>query len=150
MGTRWRTSQRARSIAYHGAVPVRDVDVLRLGAFKTIYSFVFPETARLFDELRAEPELGDLYERAWTRRHDAMHEAFFETWLSWSSPSLTRVYPLVVARGDGVVIDDVDGNRFLDFNAGIAVAAAGHSHPIVNAAIHEQVDACLARLKQEG
>ncbi len=59
------------------------------------------------------------------------------------SPSLTRVYPLVVQRGDGTVIEDVDGNRFLDFNAGIAVTAAGHSHPTVNAAIHAQVDACL-------
>ncbi len=60
-----------------------------------------------------------------------------------SSPSLTRVYPLVVARGSGAVIEDVDGNRFLDFNAGIAVNAAGHSHPTVSAAIHAQVDACL-------
>lgn len=60
-----------------------------------------------------------------------------------SSPSLTRVYPLVVGRGDGVVLEDVDGNRFLDFNAGIAVNAAGHAHPVVTAAIHAQVDACL-------
>jgi 4-aminobutyrate aminotransferase len=59
------------------------------------------------------------------------------------SPSLTRVYPLVVLRGQGVVLEDVDGNRFLDFNAGIAVNAAGHAHPSVNAAIHAQVDACL-------
>ena len=41
------------------------------------------------------------------------------------------------------MIEDVDGNRFLDFNAGIAVNAAGHAHPHVNAAIHAQVDACL-------
>jgi 4-aminobutyrate aminotransferase len=61
----------------------------------------------------------------------------------YSSPSLTRVYPLVVARGDGAMIEDVDGNRFLDFNAGIAVTAAGHNHPSVNAAIHAQVDACV-------
>ena len=58
----------------------------------------------------------------------------------YSSPSLTRVYPLVVARGEGAVIEDVDGNRFLDFNAGIAVNAAGHAHPKVTAAIHAQVD----------
>jgi 4-aminobutyrate aminotransferase len=61
----------------------------------------------------------------------------------YSSPSLTRVYPLVVSRGEGAVIEDVDGNRFLDFNAGIAVNAAGHNHPSVNAAIHAQVDACV-------
>jgi len=60
-----------------------------------------------------------------------------------SSPSLTRVYPLVVSHGRGVVLEDVDGNRFLDFNAGIAVNAAGHAHPAVNSAIHAQVDACL-------
>ena len=60
-----------------------------------------------------------------------------------TSPSLTRVYPLVVRRGRGCVIEDVDGNRFLDFNAGIAVVAAGHAHPVVNAAIHAQVDDVL-------
>src|SRR3954470_4936548 len=54
------------------------------------------------------------------------------------SPSYTRVYPLVVARGSGAVIEDVDGNRFLDFNAGIAVTAAGHCHPAVTAAIQDQ------------
>ena len=41
------------------------------------------------------------------------------------------------------MIEDVDGNRFLDFNAGIAVVAAGHAHPDVNAAIHRQVDDIL-------
>jgi 4-aminobutyrate aminotransferase len=60
-----------------------------------------------------------------------------------TSPSLTRVYPLVVQRGRGCVVEDVDGNRFLDFNAGIAVVAAGHAHPAVNAAIHAQVDDVL-------
>src|SRR5262245_38326527 len=59
------------------------------------------------------------------------------------SPSLTRVYPLVARRGRGCVLEDVDGNRFLDFNAGIAVVAAGHAHPAVNAAIHAQVDDVL-------
>ncbi len=60
-----------------------------------------------------------------------------------TSPSLTRLYPLVVKRGRGCVLEDVDGNRFLDFNAGIAVVAAGHGHPDVNAAIHAQVDDVL-------
>ena len=60
-----------------------------------------------------------------------------------TSTSLTRVYPLVVDHGDGAVIVDVDGNRFLDFNAGIAVNAAGHGHPAVLGAIHAQVDKCL-------
>ncbi len=54
------------------------------------------------------------------------------------SPSYTRCYPLVAARGEGAMIEDVDGNRFLDFNAGIAVVSTGHCHPKVVAAIGEQ------------
>src|SRR3984957_7610373 len=54
------------------------------------------------------------------------------------SPSYTRCYPLVAARGEGSIIEDVDGNRFLDFNAGIAVASTGHCHPKVVAAIEQQ------------
>jgi 4-aminobutyrate aminotransferase len=54
------------------------------------------------------------------------------------SPSYTRGYPLVVERGQGAVIEDVDGNRFLDFNAGIAVVATGHCHPRVVKAIQDQ------------
>ncbi len=45
------------------------------------------------------------------------------------SPSYTRSYPLVAERGEGAIVEDVDGNRFLDFNAGIAVVATGHCHP---------------------
>jgi 4-aminobutyrate aminotransferase len=56
------------------------------------------------------------------------------------SPSLTRAYPLVAESGRGMVITDVDGNRFLDFAAGIAVASTGHAHPHVVAAISEQAD----------
>ena len=54
------------------------------------------------------------------------------------SPSYTRSYPLVASRGEGAIIEDVDGNRFLDFNAGIAVAATGHCHPQVVRAIQQQ------------
>ena len=54
------------------------------------------------------------------------------------SPSYTRTYPLVAARGEGAMVEDVDGNRFLDFNAGIAVVATGHCHPRVVEAIHQQ------------
>lgn len=55
-----------------------------------------------------------------------------------TSPSCTRDYPLVVARGEGCMIEDVDGNVFLDFTAGIAVTATGHAHPQVVQAIQEQ------------
>src|SRR5713101_4913759 len=54
------------------------------------------------------------------------------------SPSYTRSYPLVVKRGRGVVVEDVDGNEFLDFSAGIAVTSTGHCHPEVVAAIQKQ------------
>lgn len=54
------------------------------------------------------------------------------------SPSYTRDYPLVAKRGRGALIEDVDGNTFLDFAAGIAVVATGHCHPEVVAAIQKQ------------
>ena len=54
------------------------------------------------------------------------------------SPSYTRAYPLVVRRARGAMVEDLDGNRFLDFTAGIAVTAAGHCHPRVTAAIRVQ------------
>ncbi len=54
------------------------------------------------------------------------------------SPSYTRMYPLVVRRAKMAMVEDVDGNRFLDFTAGIAVTAAGHGHPEVVAAIRRQ------------
>src|SRR5579871_2273342 len=54
------------------------------------------------------------------------------------SPSYTRCYPLVASRGEGAIIDDADGNRFLDFSAGIAVASTGHCHPRVVEAVQRQ------------
>lgn len=59
------------------------------------------------------------------------------------SPSYTRDYPFVIAKGDGAMVEDVDGNRFLDMNAGIAVVATGHSHPQVVAAIRAQAEKFL-------
>jgi 4-aminobutyrate aminotransferase len=54
------------------------------------------------------------------------------------SPSFTRPYPFVMDHGNGLDVWDLDGNRFLDFNAGIAVCATGHSHPDVVQAIRDQ------------
>src|ERR1700688_3415873 len=54
------------------------------------------------------------------------------------SPSYTRSYPMVAKRGRGVRVEDVDGNEFLDFAAGIAVVSTGHCHPEVVAAIQKQ------------
>jgi 4-aminobutyrate aminotransferase len=54
------------------------------------------------------------------------------------SSSYTRCYPLVLDHGEGAIVQDVDGNRYLDFNAGIAVVASGHCHPRVVEAIQNQ------------
>jgi 4-aminobutyrate aminotransferase len=54
------------------------------------------------------------------------------------SPSYTRMYPLVIRRGRGAAVEDLDGNVFLDFTAGIAVCSTGHSHPEVVAAVQDQ------------
>ena len=56
----------------------------------------------------------------------------------WTSPSLPRAYPIVPVRGRGMAIEDIDGNLFLDFAAGIAVNSTGHAHPRVIGAIKEQ------------
>jgi 4-aminobutyrate aminotransferase len=59
------------------------------------------------------------------------------------STSYTRDYPFVIAKGSGAVVEDVDGNVFLDCTAGIAVASTGHSHPDVVTAITEQAQKFL-------
>ena len=56
------------------------------------------------------------------------------------SPSYTRGYPMVIVRGKGLAAEDIDGNVFLDMTAGIAVNAAGHSHPRVVQAIKDAAD----------
>jgi 4-aminobutyrate aminotransferase len=60
-----------------------------------------------------------------------------------TSPSLPRAYPFVPRRGFGAVVEDVDGNLFLDMNAGIAVASTGHAHPEVVAAVRRQAGELL-------
>jgi len=59
------------------------------------------------------------------------------------SPSYTRIYPFVMDHGKGSEVWDVDGNRYIDFAAGIAVTSTGHSHPKVVKAIKEQADRFL-------
>jgi len=67
-------------------------------------------------------------------------KAFIERDLKVVSPSYPRGYPFVMDHGKGTEVWDVDGNRFLDFAAGIAVASTGHSHPDVVKAIQEQAE----------
>jgi 4-aminobutyrate aminotransferase len=65
-------------------------------------------------------------------------KAVIERDAEFISPSYTRSYPLVASRGEGAIVEDVDGNRFLDCSAGIAVVATGHCHPRVVEAIQRQ------------
>ncbi|MEO7985660.1 MAG: acetyl ornithine aminotransferase family protein [Gemmatimonadales bacterium] len=61
----------------------------------------------------------------------------------WTASCYIKEYPLVVARGLGPVVEDVDGNRFLDFMAGIAVCSTGYGHPKVVAAVKDAADRFL-------
>jgi len=65
--------------------------------------------------------------KAWVRRDQQV-----------LSPSITRIYPLVVEKAQGAMVQDVDGNRYLDFTSGIAVNSTGHSEPTVVQAIRSQ------------
>ena len=67
--------------------------------------------------------------RAWIERDNAT-----------MSPSFTREYPLVVGHAEGSELWDVDGKRYVDFMAGIAVMNVGHRHPKVVEAVREQID----------
>ncbi len=68
---------------------------------------------------------------------------FIERDEKFSSPSYTRDFPLVVKKALGCVVEDVDGNQWLDFAAGIAVCATGHCHPKVVAAIEQQAKSLI-------
>jgi 4-aminobutyrate aminotransferase len=61
----------------------------------------------------------------------------------WTSTCYIKEYPLVVSRGKGVMVEDVDGNRYLDFMAGIAVSSTGYGHPKVVAAVKDAADRFL-------
>jgi 4-aminobutyrate aminotransferase len=65
------------------------------------------------------------------RRHVAFDHEF-------TSPSLPRAYPIVPIRGKGAAVEDIDGNVFLDFTAGIAVSATGYGHPRITEAVERQ------------
>src|SRR5262245_11822804 len=59
------------------------------------------------------------------------------------SPSLIHCYPLMVRRASGCMVEDVDGNVFLDAEAGVATASTGHCHPKVAAAIAEPAEVLI-------
>jgi 4-aminobutyrate aminotransferase len=61
----------------------------------------------------------------------------------WASTCYIKEYPLVIARGRGAMVEDVDGNRYLDFMAGIAVSSTGYGHPAVVAAVQQAAERFL-------
>jgi 4-aminobutyrate aminotransferase len=104
-------------------------------------SFVVPNTdvAMLgYDELAAMSE-----PRLVTEIPGPNARALIEADHRVTSPSLPRAYPFAPSRGAGSMIEDVDGNVFLDFNAGIAVCSTGHAHPKVVGAIKDQAERLL-------
>ncbi|HTT70895.1 MAG TPA: aminotransferase class III-fold pyridoxal phosphate-dependent enzyme, partial [Anaeromyxobacteraceae bacterium] len=63
--------------------------------------------------------------------------AVIEKDTAYASPSYVKEYPLVAASGRGAMLEDVDGNRYIDWMAGIAVSTTGYNHPAVVAAVRE-------------
>ena len=70
-------------------------------------------------------------------------QAIIEKDKQYISPSYTRGYPFAMAKGEGAMVQDPDGNWFLDFCAGIAVNSTGHGHPKVIEAIKNQAEQFL-------
>jgi len=85
-----------------------------------------------------EAEAGRDYPRIRTPLPGPRAQAIIAHDAAWSSTSYLKEYPLVIAGGRGAMVEDVDGNRYLDFMAGIAVAATGYNHPDVVRAIRDQ------------
>ena len=89
------------------------------------------QDVRAPSEFRTVPDLRTPVPGPLARRHVAFDHQF-------TSPSLPRAYPLVPVRGRGAAVEDIDGNVFLDFTAGIAVSATGYGHPRITAAVERQ------------
>jgi len=66
--------------------------------------------------------------------------AIIERDAAFTSTSYIKEYPLVMGGGSGAMVEDADGNRFIDFMAGIAVSATGYNHPQVVAAVRQQAE----------
>ena len=90
-----------------------------------------PRPATLQSQARTVPHIVTDLPGPRARQHVAFDE-------HWTSPSLPRAYPFVPVRGRGLAVEDIDGNVFLDFAAGIAVNSTGHSHPRVVQAVQRQ------------
>jgi 4-aminobutyrate aminotransferase len=89
------------------------------------------QDVRTDTNFRTVPDLRTEVPGPKARRHVAFDHLF-------TSPSLPRAYPIVPVRGRGAAVEDIDGNVFLDFTAGIAVSSTGYAHPRITAAIERQ------------
>ena len=89
------------------------------------------QDVRTDTDFRTVPNLRTEVPGPKARRHVAFDHQF-------TSPSLPRAYPIVPVRGRGAAVEDIDGNIFLDFTAGIAVSSTGYAHPRITAAIERQ------------
>lgn len=89
------------------------------------------------------PRQYDQVPRLLTELPGPLSRELIESDEQYTSPSYTRAYPLAVKRGLGATIEDLDGNLFLDFTAGIAVCSTGHCHPRVVDAIRRQAEILL-------
>jgi 4-aminobutyrate aminotransferase len=87
--------------------------------------------------------MGKDYPRIVTTPPGPRARAVIERDLRVMSQNFRKDYPLVAERASGAMVEDPDGNRYLDFAAGIAVVATGHSHPAVVAAVKDQADRFL-------
>ena len=90
-------------------------------------------------ELAAKPKAATTpdYPRIMTPPPGPRARRIIATDKEWTSPSYIKEYPLVAAGGRGAMVEDVDGNRYIDWMAGIAVSATGYNHPKVVAAVQE-------------
>ncbi len=93
-----------------------------LGVIPTVYSLVLPQTRATFDALRAETDLGAMYERAWTKQQDPMHHALLDTWAQWVRPvvgdGLQRFGHRYVTAGSSEAIRDSIAQHVADAHAG--------------------------------
>ncbi len=83
------------------------------------------------------------YPRILTAPPGPRGKAIIDRDAAWTSTSYIKEYPLVIAGGKGAMVEDVDGNRYIDYMAGIAVSATGYNHPRVVEAIKAQADRFL-------
>ena len=89
------------------------------------------ERTDVLEEMQRVPSIRTELPGTLARQHVAFDHRY-------TSPSLPRAYPIVPVRGWGAAVEDIDGNVFLDFTAGIAVSATGYNHPRITEAIERQ------------